>query len=103
MKVLPKRISKLHVREGLTCCPFGADATISVFPVLTGAAVFAGVAETLIDVGFTETACVARTAVAGERGQAVLTGPVVAGVRIALVDIDFTVLPCVACSGEEQT
>lgn len=96
MKVLPKIISKLPVREGLTCCPFGADTTISVFPVLTGAAIFAGLAETLIDVSFTEAACVARTAVAGERGQAVLTGTVVAGVRIALVDIDFTVLPCVA-------
>lgn len=89
--------------KGLTCSPFGADTNISVFPVLTSATILAGLTETLIDVSFTETAGVARTAVAGERGQAILTGTIVAGVRIALIDINFTVLPCVTCSGEEQT
>lgn len=87
--------------KGLTCSPFGADANISVFPVLTSATILAGLAETLIDVSFTETARVARTAVAGERGQAILTGTIVTGVRIALIDVDFTVLSCVTCSGEK--
>lgn len=88
--------------KGLTCSPFGADTNIRVFPVLTSTTVLAGLAETLVDVSFTETACVARAAVAGERGQAILTGTIVTGVRIALIDINFTVLPCVTFSGEEQ-
>lgn len=98
-------ITKFYLKEpclkGLTCSPFGADTNIGVFPVLTSATILAGLAETLIDVSFTETACVARMAVAGERGQSILTGTIVTGVRIALIDIDFTVLPCVTCSGEE--
>lgn len=87
--------------KGLTCSPFGADANICVFPVLTSATILAGLAETLIDVSFTETARIARTAVAGERGQAILTGTIVTGVRIALIDVDFTVLSCVTYSGEK--
>lgn len=87
--------------KGLTCSPLWADANISVFPVLTSATILAGLAETLIDVSFTEAARVARTAVAGERGQAILTGTIVAGVRIALIDVNFTVLSCVTCSGEK--
>lgn len=88
--------------KGLTCCPFWANTNISVFPVLAGATVLAGLAETLIDVGFTEAAGVARTAVAGEGGQAILTCAVVAGVGVALVDVNFTVLPCITCSGEKE-
>lgn len=89
--------------KGLTCSPFGADTNISIFPVLTSATILAGLAETLVDVSFTETACVAKTTVAGERSQAILTSTIVAGVRIAFIDVNFTVLPCVTCSGEEQT
>lgn len=68
---------------------------------MTSATILAGLAETLVDVSFTETAGVARTAVAGERGQAILTGTIVTGVRIALIDVNFTVLSCVTCSGEK--
>lgn len=87
--------------KGLTCCAFGANTNISVFPVLAGATILAGLAETLINVGFTEAAGEARTAEAGEGGQAVLTCAVVTGVGLALVDVNFTVLSCVTCSGEK--
>lgn len=87
--------------KGLTCSPFRADTNISVFPVLTSATVLAGLTETLVDVSFTETARVARPAVAGERGQAILTGTIVTRVRIALIDVNFTVLSCVTCLGKK--
>lgn len=71
---------------------FWADAEVGILPVLASAAVFAGLAETLVDVGLTQAASVAGTAVAAEGGEAVLAGAVVTRVRVALVDISLTVL-----------
>lgn len=76
----------------LTSGAFRTGADVGVLPVLASAAVLAGLAETLVDVGLTQAAGVAWTAVAGEGGQAVLTGAVMAGVRVALVDISLAVL-----------
>lgn len=76
----------------LTSGAFWAGADVGVLPVLASAAVLTGLAETLVDVGLTQAAGVAGTAVAGEGGQAVLAGAIMAGVRVALVDISLTVL-----------
>lgn len=76
----------------LTSGAFWACADVGVLPVLASAAVLAGLAETLVDVGLTQAAGVAGTAVAGEGGQAILTGAVMAGIRVALIDISLTVL-----------
>lgn len=80
----------------LTCSAFWAGTNICVLPVLTSAAILTGLAKTFIDVGLTQAASVARTAVAGEGSKTILTGSIVARVRIALIDVSFTVLPCVA-------
>lgn len=77
----------------LTCSAFGAGTNIRVLPVLTGASILAGLAQTLVDVCFAQAASVAGSAVAGERGQAVLTGAIVTGVGVALIDVSFAVLP----------
>lgn len=79
----------------LTCGAFRTGADVGVLPVLASAAVLAGLAETLVDVGLTQAASVAGTAVAGEGGQAVLTSAIMAGVRVALIEISLTVLTCV--------
>lgn len=84
----------------LTCCAFGAGTNVGVLPVLASAAIFAGLAKTLIDVGLTQTAGVTGATVAGEGGQAVFTGAIMAGVRVALVDVSLTVLPCVTWRGK---
>lgn len=81
----------------LTRGALGADADVGVLFVLAGAPVLTGLALTLVDVSFAEAAGVAGSAETGERGQAVLTGPVVAGVRGALVYVHLTVRPSVAC------
>lgn len=83
----------------LTSGALWADAKVGVLPVLASAAIFAGLAETLIDVGLTQAASVAWTAVAGKGGQAVLTRAVVTGVRVALVDVSLTVLTRIAYRG----
>lgn len=80
----------------LTCSAFGARTNVCVLPVLAGATVLAGLAQTLIDVGLTQAAGVARMAVASEGGKAILTSAIVAGVRVAFIDVNLTVLPCVA-------
>lgn len=85
----------------LTCGAFRTGANICVLPVLTSATVLAGLAKTLVDVGLTQAASVARTAVAGEGSKAILTGSIVARVRVALVDVSLTVLPCVAWKGKK--
>lgn len=79
----------------LTGSAFGAGADIGVLPVLASTTVFAGLAQTLVDIGLTQAASVARAAQAGEGSQAVLTGAIMAGVRVALIDVSLTVLPCV--------
>lgn len=85
----------------LTRGAFGAGTNVGVLPVLTSATVFAGLAETLIDVGLTQTAGVTGATVAGEGGQAIFTGAIMAGVRVALVDVSLTVLPCVTWRGKQ--
>ena len=86
----------------LTCCAFGAGTNISVLPVLTSATILARLAETLVDVGLTQAAGVAGAAIAGEGGQAILTGAIVAGVGVALIDVGLTVLPCVTFTREKN-
>lgn len=78
------------------CGAFGAGTNVGVFFILTGASVLTGLAQTLIDIGLTETASVTRTTVAGERGQAIHTGTVVTRTRVTLIDICLTMLPSVA-------
>lgn len=75
---------------------FGAYAEVGVLPVLAGAPVLTGLTLAFVDVGLAQAAGVARPAVAGERGQTVLTGPVVTGVRVALVYVRFAVKTSVA-------
>lgn len=52
----------------LTRSAFWAGTNVCVLPVLTSATILAGLAKALIDVGLTQTASVARAAVAGEGG-----------------------------------
>lgn len=79
----------------LTCGAFWAEAHVGVLSVLAGATVLAGLAQTLVNVSFTQASSEARVAVASKRCQSILTSAIVAGVRVAFVDVDVTVLPCV--------
>lgn len=79
-----------------TCGSFGTGADVGVLSVLAGSTVLAWLAQTLVDVGLTQAAGVARTAVAREGGQPVFTGAVVAGIRVALIDVYLTMLPCIS-------
>lgn len=81
----------------LTCSSLRAAADVGVFSVLAGASVPARQAQTLVDVGFTESAGVSRSAVAAEGGQAVDAGAIVAGVGVTLVDVRLAVPPSVTC------
>lgn len=67
----------------LCLCPrtrgaFGTVADVGVFSILAGASVPARLAQTLVDVGFTQPARVTGATVAGEGRQAVHAGTVVA-------------------------
>lgn len=55
-------------------------------------------AQTLVNIGLTQSSSVARAAVTGKGGQAIFTGAIVTRVRVALVDVGLTVLTCVAFS-----
>lgn len=74
-----------------TCGAFSAATNVGILTVLTGATISAGLAQALIDVGLTESACVSRFTLAAERCQTIDAGPVVARVRVAFVDICLTV------------
>lgn len=75
----------------VTCGAFSAATNVGILTVLTGATISAGLAQALIDVGLTESACVSRFTLAAERCQTIDAGTVVARVRVALVDICLTV------------
>lgn len=81
--------------------PFEAEAVVGVVPVLAGPPIFAGLALALVDVDVAAVACVAGLAEAGERGDAVLAGPVVAWVRVTLIDVDLTVSTRETCHKRE--
>lgn len=86
----------------LTRGAFWAGTEVCVLPVLTNATVLTRLAQTLVDVGFTQAASVARAAVTGEGSQAILAGAIMAGIRVALVDVNLTVLPCISCKVGDQ-
>lgn len=75
----------------VTCGAFSADTNVGILTVLTGAAISAGLAKTLIDVGLTESACVSRFTLAAKRCQTINAGAVVARVWVAFVNICLTV------------
>lgn len=75
----------------VTCGAFSAATNVGILTVLTGATISAGLAQALIDVGLTESACVSRFTLAAERCQTIDAGTVVARVRVAFVDICLTV------------
>lgn len=79
----------------LTCGSLGAAANVSILSVLAGASVSARLAQTLINVGLTQSPGEPGLAVAAERGQAVDAGAVVTRVRVTFVDIRLTVPPSV--------
>lgn len=86
----------------LTCGALGTATDVSVLPVLAGASVLAGLTQALVDVGLAQAARVARAAVAGEGGQAVLAGAIVARVRVALVHVRLAVLTGVTWRGRRK-
>lgn len=75
-----------------TCGALRTAAEVGIVSVLAGASVSARLAQTLVDVGLTQSTGVSRMAVAAEGRQVIDAGAIVAWVGVTLIDVFFTVL-----------
>lgn len=79
-----------HPLTVLTCCPFEAQAVVSIVSILAGPSILARLALALIHVDVTAVASVTWLAEASEGGNAILAGSIVTGVWVTFINISFT-------------